>query len=99
MEVTDEVAVVRDAADEVAVVMEDATDVMDTALAVDDAHGSVRPLITPGGPSWSWCGQQLPDSRGLFPPSECWEPVQHCAHQSRHHQLCARRWSHGAIFV
>ena len=61
-EVMDEVAVDRDAADEVAVVMEDALDVLNTALALGDDQRSVRPLITPGGPSWSWCGQQPPDS-------------------------------------
>ena len=93
MAVTDEVAVDRDAADEVAVVMEDALDVLNTALALGDDQRSVRPLITPGGPKWSWCGQQPPDSRCLCAPSEGWEPGQHCAHRSRQHQLCARRWS------
>ena len=76
----DEVAVDRDAADEVAVVMEDAAVVMDTALALGDAHGSVtvKPLITPGGPSWSWCGQQPPDSRGPcvhVPPAQVEDQV------------------------
>ena len=52
MEVTNEVAEVRNGKDDVAEVRnseddvaEDAADVKDTALAVEDAHGSVRPLI------------------------------------------------------
>mgnify|MGYP001343105577 CR=1 FL=1 len=45
MEVTDEGAVARDVLDEVGVVMEVVADVTVTALAVDDDHGSVRPLI------------------------------------------------------
>ena len=45
MEVTDEGAVARDVLDEVRVVMEVVADVTVTALAVDDDHGSVRPLI------------------------------------------------------
>ena len=43
IEVTDDVAEVRDGEDEVAEVMEDVADVTDRAPAVDDAHGSVRP--------------------------------------------------------